>query len=301
MKLLNLLALVAFSSAKNLEGSVFFTSLSSGDLVRLDCGNAGCGAPVIVTTGLENYGGLLPWESRLVAALKNQQVVHMDPWCNDCPKKTLVDMTRAVGQATLNVRGMTWCQDALFIVFLGSNASGLLRCTECLLGEDCTANCLQVDGDLPGNGSQQLSEFAASVACWKDKVLVADNSNFRLQAVPAQCSQKPCKVETFAWNLLWPLGLLVVDEKLLVTLDDSIVFFQDGTRHNFSSKGDNGFLCSGDGRILVASGHDGNVVSYDPNCDGPDCIPALVWNSTGTSARAATAIAYMRRMSTVTV
>ena len=296
MKLL--LSLVAAASA--LEGSVFFTSLPARELVRLDCASGSCGPPVTLATGLESYGGLLPWETRLVVALNSQQVVHMDPWCSECPMKLLVDVKKAIGSEGFNVRGLTWCQKGLFIVFSGKTFSGLLRCDACTMEEECTEKCSVVDGLVPGKGRQQLSEFAASVSCWKDQtVLVADNSNFRLQAVPANCTEEDCKVDTFAWNLLWPLGVLVVDEKVLVTLDDSIVSLKDGIRRNFSSKGDNGFLCQGDGRILVASGHDGNVVSYDPSCE-ENCSATVVWNSTKTS-KAATAIAYMRKTSALMV
>lgn len=303
--LLSLLATAA--SGKPLEGSVFFTSLSSGDLVRLDCGKDGCGAPVSILSGLENYGGLVPWKGRLLGALKSQKVVTLDPWCKDCPVSPLVDVKRVVGgQGSFNVRGMTWCQDALFVVFAGPDASGMLRCTCTPRVQDCTGNCSLVDGvsDLkPGNGTQQLSDFAASVACLDEKVLVADNSNFRLQSVPASCTQRPCHVETFAQGLLWPLGVAVVHHRVLVTLDEGIVVLQpDGTARNFSSHGDTGFLCEGDGQILVASGGDGNILSFDPACEGPDCTATLVWNSTGSTARAATAIAYMRQQaSTVLV
>lgn len=193
------------------------------------------------------------------------------------------------------------CQDSLFIVFAGPGASGVLRCTNCSVGRDCTASCSLVDGPLPGHGARRLSSFAASAACAGDQVLVADNSNFRLQALPANCSQAPCPVQTFAQGLPWPLGIAVVDHRVLVTLDENIVALEDGTLRNFSSRGDNGFLCEADGRILVASGGDGNVVSYDPNCDGPDCAPTVVWNSTGSKARSATAIAYMQQVHTVLV
>jgi hypothetical protein len=57
--------------------SIFFTSLHTGDLVRLDnCGSpAGCDMPVTIATGLETYGGLQTWESSLLAASKAHHIV----------------------------------------------------------------------------------------------------------------------------------------------------------------------------------------------------------------------------------
>merc|ERR1711971_1473034 len=43
----------------------------------------------------------------------------------------------------------------------------------------------------------------------------------------------------------------------------------------------------------VANGGDGNILSFDPSCDGPNCTATLVWNSTGSNAKSAGAIAYM--------
>ena len=83
---------------------------------------------------------------------------------------------------------------------------------------------------------------------------------------------------------------------MLVTLDEGIVALRpDGAlwHKDWSSRGDSGFLCEGGGKILVVSGGDGNVVSFDPSCDGPNCTATLVWNSTGSHAKTAGAIAYI--------
>ena len=70
----------------------------------------------------------------------------------------------------------------------------------------------------------------------------------------------------------WPLGIAAVNggRRVLVTLDEGIVsFLPNGTsQRDWSSRGDMGFLCEGGGRILAASGGDGNVVSFDPACLG---------------------------------
>jgi len=129
-------------------------------------------------------------------------------------------------------------------------------------------------------------------------VLVTDNSNFRVQAIPVGCASAPCDVRTFASDLKWPLGIAAVGggRRVLVTLDEGIASFRpDGTlrQDNWSMREDSGFLCEGGGRVFLASGGDGNVVSLDPECDGPNCSEVLVWNSTGSSAKSAGAIAYM--------
>ena len=210
-------------------------------------------------------------------------------------------------------------------------------------------------GNEPGKGSQQLSAFAAGITCVDDNVLVTDtrrpggtllpflgsgflytvnqtrkrslkygywstkdNSNSRVQAIPAGCVRAPCgslskrfskwpwsssgkgcplgpsnplmlqpvlgfpscspaltspgDVKTFATGVKWPLGIAAVNggRRVLVTLDEGIVsFLPNGTsQRDWSSRGDMGFLCEGGGRILAASGGDGNVVSFDPACLG---------------------------------
>lgn len=311
MKLLVLLATwhsaIGVEVPGSLHGAIFFTGFPAGDLVRLDgCGsNDGCSRPVVIAKGLASYGGLLPWNRSLLIALKTRYVVQMDPWCQDssCPMTPLVDVERALGpgdHGSFDLGGLAWCHHSLFIVFGGrAGASGVLRCTNCSLGEDCTASCSLVDGGSgPGKGEQQLSGFAAGVTCVGDHVLITDNSNFRVQAIPVGCTSAPCDVRTFASGLKWPLGIAAVGDqrRVLVTLDAGIASFsRDGTerRDNFSIRQDSGFLCEGGGRILVASGGDGNVVSLDPACEGPNCREVLVWNSTGSGERSGGAIAYM--------
>lgn len=295
-------------SAGSLQGSIFFQSLHSSELVRLDaCGDDGCASPVTIATGLSTYGGLLPWHGSLLAALKRNLVVQIDPWRQDSssPMTTLVDVERALGpgdHGSFSLGGTAWCDDSLFIVFGGqSGASGVMRCTNCSMGHDCTKGCAVVDGGAgPGPGLQQLSGFAAGIACADNNVLVTDNANFRVQTFPAGCTSAPCDVQTFIGGLKWPLGIAVVRDgkRVLVTLDEGIVSIgSDGVlqREHWSSLGDTGFLCEGEGRILVSSGSDGNVVSFDPACVGPNCTATVVWNSTGSSAKAAGAIAYMPR------
>lgn len=110
MKLLPFILAILAKYAGALEGSVFFTSLAQGDLERLDCSSQGCGSPVTITSGLESYGGLLPWKGRLLAALKSHHVVALDPWCIGCPTTQLVDVKRVLAGAneSYNVRGLTW-------------------------------------------------------------------------------------------------------------------------------------------------------------------------------------------------
>jgi len=262
---------------------------------------------VTIAEGLSTYGGLLQWQGSLLASLKSNRVVQIDPWRQDSsgPVTTLVDVERALGpgdHGSFSLGGTAWCHDSLFIVFGGqSGASGVLRCANCSVGQDCTMGCALVDGGKgSGQGPRQLSGFAAGIACADDRVLVTDNANFRVQTFPAGCTSAPCDVQTFVGGLKWPLGIAVVGggKRVLVTLDEGIVSIgPDGTlqRQHWSSLGDTGFLCEGEGRILVASGGDGNVVSFDPACDGPNCTATTVWNSTGSSAKAASAIAYMQR------
>jgi len=295
---------------RSVQGSIFFTCLHSGDLIRLDhCGVNGCDQPVAIAKGLATYGGLVPWDGSLLAALKSRLVVQVDPWCQDssCPLKTLVDVERALGpgdHGSFSLAGMAWCHDSIFIVFGGqSGASGVLRCTNCSLGRDCTQGCLIVDGGAaPGKGPRQLCGFAAGAACLNDKVLVVDNSNFRVQAIPATCTSAHCDIGTFNSGLKWPLGIAVVGagSRVLVTLDEGIVSMgPTGTllHKDWSKRDDSGFLTEGEGQIFVASGGDGNIVSFDATCVGPNCTAALVWNSTGSSAKSGGAMAYMPRLS----
>jgi len=296
----------------SLQGAIFFTDLPSKDLVRLDkCGSAGCSKPVTIATGLSTYGGLLPWNGGLLAALNNHLVVQVDPWCQNssCPVRQLVDVTRALGlgdDASFSLGGLAWCHDSLYIVFGSrSAASGVLRCTDCSLGNDCTHRCLLVDGGLePGKGAGQLSGFAAGITCLGDRVLVTDNTNFRVQSIPVACAGPACEVGTFASDLKWPLGIAAVGggKCVLVTLDDGIVsFLPDGSKRidNWSIRQDSGFLFEAEGRIFIASGGDGNIVSLNPACEGPKCAEVVVWNSTGSwnstagGPYSASALAYM--------
>jgi len=137
-------------------------------------------------------------EENLLAALKSNLVVQVDPWCQDssCPVTTLVDVEHALSpgdRGSFNLGGMAWCHDSLFIVFGGKSASsGVLRCANCSIGLDCTAGCSLVDGGAgPGKGLRQLSGFAAGIACAGDHVLITDNNNFRVQMIPAGCAGAP--------------------------------------------------------------------------------------------------------------
>ena len=134
----------------------------------------------------------------------------------------------------------------------------------------------------------------SGATCLGNHVLVTDSSNFRVQAIPLGGG----KVDTFASGLKWPLGIAAIGggTRVLVTLDEGIVSLRpDGTVWcgNWSTQGDTGFLCQGGDRVFVASGGDGNIVSYNEACDGPDCEEMVVWNSTGSSVKAGSAIAYM--------
>mmetsp|Transcript_62150 Transcript_62150/g.115319 ORF Transcript_62150/g.115319 Transcript_62150/m.115319 type:complete len:323 (+) Transcript_62150:115-1083(+) len=289
-----------------LQGSLFFTGKNSKNLVRLDhCSGGSCSAPVPISTGLETYGGLLPWNGSLVAALGSHHVVVLDPWCKDssCPVSILVDVDKALGpgdHGSFNLADMTWCQGSLFIVYGGtSGATGVLRCAGCVAGQDCTSGCSVVDGGAaPGNGTGELSGFVAGVDCLGERVLVADNQNFRVQAIPASCQKAPCAVETFATGLKWPLGVAAVASgaRVLVSLDENITSLgPDGTlqHSDWSSREDTGFLIEGGGKIFAISGGDGNVVSFDPICEGPKCTETLVWNSTGCAEKSVGPIAFV--------
>lgn len=214
-------------------GAIFFESLNSHDLVRLDhCGDNGCDSPIVIATNLSTYGGLVPWEGSLLAATESGRIVQVNPWCkgSSCPVSTVVDVASALGpgdHGLFKIAGMTWCNSALFIAFGGeSAATGVLRCANCKLGDDCTKSCSLVNGGAePGNGTHQLSAFSADIACLEDSVLVADNTNFRVQTIPTSCVSADCNVQTFTSGLKYPLGLAVVDsgKRVLVTLDEGIV------------------------------------------------------------------------------
>lgn len=281
------------------QGTIFFTSAHTGDLVRLDCKADGCSKPLAIAAGLETYSGLVPWSGQLVAATKSHKLVQVDPWCQDssCPLKTLVDVEHALGElmgphGNFSLGGITWCQDSLFVVFGAAThpgPSGVMRCANCSVGHDCTSGCSLVDGGrAAGKGSQELSGFAAGIACMGDRVLVTDNSNFRVQAIPAGCAKAPCEIDTFAQGLKWPLGIAVVSggSRVLVTLDEGIKsLHSDGSSlANFSYRGDTGGLCEGDGKVLAVDGSTGNILSFDPACDA-NCAASLIWNSTGSTAR----------------
>ena len=174
-----------------MQGAIFFTSAHTGDLVRLDCKADGCSKPLAIAAGLETYSGLVPWSGQLVAATKSHKLVQVDPWCQDssCPLKTLVDVEHALGElmgphGNFSLGGITWCQDSLFVVFGAATRpgpSGVMRCANCSVGHDCTSSCSLVDGGrAAGKGSQELSGFAAGIACMGDRV-----SCYRQQQLPS--------------------------------------------------------------------------------------------------------------------
>ena len=157
----------------------------------------------------------MPWNGRLLAALKSHQVVELDPWCQDtsCPVKVLVDVDRALPRVnrSFSLGGMTWCQDALYLVFAGPGASGVLRCACAAMPEltDCTESCKLVDGWTPGNASFQLSSFAAGAACDGERMLVTDNSNWRVQALNCSSGTVSCTVETVAgFSFRWKYTIM---------------------------------------------------------------------------------------------
>lgn len=270
------------------EGSIVFTDSLSKRLLRLDAD----GTSHVLTHGLATYGGLIPWKGAMLAATTSHKVVQLDPWGraanSSCGSNCLVDVPRAIGAQTVvdnfALGGMTLCgDDALFIVF-GGNAttghSGVLRCEGCQAGTDCTSKCAVVDGGhSPGKGMRQLGGYAAGVECVGDKVLVVDNTNFRVQAIPASCLRSPCNVSTFASKLNYPLGIAKVHDTILVSLDAAITSLSlDGSQqHAWSKQGDCGYLTPVGDRVLVA---DGDIVAFDSRCRGPACKPSVVWNAT---------------------
>ena len=262
----------------------------SSRLLRLDGADR---EPQAVGRNMSTYGGLMPWNGYLLAATKDHKVVQIDPFRNSSSDglvaNPIVDVPKALGLTKVadvfTVGGMTVCgSDALFIVYGGNSTaghSGVLKCEGCTPDTECTDKCAVVDGgDKPGNGTHQLGGFAAGVTCAGDEVLVVDNANFRVQAIPASCPRSPCNISTFAPRLKWPLGIAKVSSNnlILVTLDASIVSVSaDGSQRSWSQISDCGYLFQADSQVLVANG---NIVSFDAGCGGPDCTATLVWNAT---------------------
>ena len=265
--------------------SIVFTDSRSKQLLRLDDAD---GTPHVIAHDLATYGGLKPWKKGLMlAATKNHKIVQIDPWSpgSNC---TIVDLPKAIGAETLvpnfALGGITVCGDDAIFVSYGGNAtighSGVLRCEGCKPNSDCTSKCAVVDGGkAPGTGMQQLGGYAADMECVADKVLVADNHNQRVQAIPASCVKSPCDISTFASKLNYPLGIAKVKDSVLVTLDGSIVSLaKDGSQSVWSKQGDCGYLVQAESKVFVAHG---DIVSFDASCQGPDCKSSVVWNATG--------------------
>ena len=272
------------------EGSIVFTDSLTNHLLRLDGAD---GMPRIIAHDIATYGGLVPWKGMMLTG-KRHKVMEIDPWCegSSCGSSTrsLVDVPKALGVEKVvdefALGGMALCGDgALFIAYGGGNAtvghSGVLRCEGCEPKTDCTSKCAVVDGgNSLGAGMHQLGGYAAGVECVGDRVLVADNTNLRVQAIPASCPRSPCNVSTFASQLNYPLGTAKVGiDTILVTLDSSIISLAlDGSKREWSTQGDCGYLVQAEKRVFVANG---NIVSFDSSCRGPYCAPSLVWNATG--------------------
>ena len=284
-----LVATIAHAENQPLDGSIVFTDSRSKRLLRLDSAD---GTLLTIAHDIATYGGLMPWRGLLLAATRDHKAVHIDPWCNNvsCASSLLVDVPKALGATKLvdafAIGGMTLCDDAIFIVY-GGNAtaghSGVLRCKGCEPGKDCTSKCAVVDGgDSPGAGMQQLGGYAAGVECvggMSQQVLVVDNTNLRVQGIPASCPRSPCNVSTFASQLNYPLGIAKVGDAVLVTLDETITSLSaDGSQHPWSKRGDCGYLARAKSSVLVA---DRDIVSFDSSCGGPGCKPSVIWNATG--------------------
>lgn len=281
------LAMLFIATANAETGRIVFTDSRSNKLLRLDAD----GRPTVIAHDIATYGGLLPWKGMMLVATKSDhRVKHIDPWCanHSCASGFLVDVPKALGVEKVvdgfAVGGIALCgDDAVFISF-GGNASaghsGVLRCEGCDVDTDCTSRCAVVDGgDSPGAGMHQLGGYAAGVACVGDKVLVADNTNHRVQAIPATCARSPCNVSTFASNLNYPLGIAKVNDTVLVTLDSTIASLSlDGSQHLWSKQGDCGYLVQANNNsVLVA---DRNIITFDSRCGAPDCTASVVWNAT---------------------
>ena len=282
---------------------------------------------VPIAADLEPFGGLLLWERGgaagplLLVAGVDHTVAAVDPWCagaggdprlplapEPCPATLLVDVPQALGprfndHAPFHLGGMAWCHGALYIMYAGNNstrgANGVLRCAGCVVGQDCTRNCAPVlDGAAPGPGMQQLGGYAAGIACAasgadgaEGAVLVVDNTNFRVQAIPSACTRAPCNVTTYARRLDFPLGIAVLpplggggggdEARVLLSLDATIgVLTRGGQRQQLWAREDNtGYLAQAPGsRVLAAVG---DIVSFDAACQH-DCVAGrrLVWNAT---------------------
>ena len=251
----------------------------------------------------------------LLVAGADHKVTAVDPWCANagglplapelCPAKLLVDVPRALGprfddRVPFHLGGMARCHDALYIVYAGNNVTrgvnGVLRCAGCVVGKDCTQNCAPVlDGAAPGAGMQQLGGYAAGIACAAvageaSAVLVVDNTNYRIQAIPAACTRAPCNVSTYARRLDFPLGIevlpplsgAVTDQgRVLVSLDATIgVLTRAGQQQQlWARQDDTGYLAQAPGsRVLAAVG---DIVSFDAACKH-DCVASrrLLWNAT---------------------
>ena len=279
--------LVATANAENepREGSIVFTDSHSKRLLRLDGAD---GMPHVIAHDIATYGGLIPWKGMLLTATQNHKVMQIDPWCNSaCGTRYLVDVPKSLGvEKVMDVfalGGITLCgDDALFIAFGGNTTagySGVLRCEGCEPDTDCTSKCAVVaGGETPGVGMHQLGGYAAGVECVGDRVLVVDNTNLRVQSIPASCPRSPCNISTFASKLKYPLGIAKVSDTILVTLDSTITSLSlDGSQHLWSNQGDCGYLVQAENSVFVA---DRNIVSFDSSCRGPDCKPSVVWNAT---------------------
>ena len=274
------LHMMLVATAAALKPGIVFTDARSKALLRLD---AAGGAPQVIAHGIATYGGLVSWKGAMLAATESHKVIQV----GSSGSSYLVDVPKAIGAEVVDefsIGGMALCAGALFVHY-GGNAtaghSGLLRCAGCELDTDCTSKCDVVDGgEKPGNSSRELGGFPAGVECLGDHVLVADNTNLRIQAVPASCPRSPCNVSTYSAKLDYPLGIAKVGDTLLVTLDSSIVSLSpDGSQHLWSKQGDSGYLVQGPGHsILVAHG---DIVSFDSSCQGPDCKASVIWNATG--------------------
>jgi len=267
--------------------SVVFTDSHSKKLLRLDDTD---GVPHVLAHDIATYSGLKPWKKgMMLAATKSHSVVQINPWCNstDCKTTSIVDVRKAIGAEKVvdnfALGGITLCgDDALFVAYGGNETaghSGVLRCERCEPDTDCTSKCAVVDGGkAPGGGMHQLGGYAADMECVGDEVLVADNYNHRVQAIPARCSQPPCDISTFASDLNYPLGIAKVGDTILVTLDGSIVSLSPtGSQHTWSKQGDCGYLVQAEDNVFVAHG---DIVSFDASCKGPDCKSSVVWNAT---------------------
>ena len=281
--------MLVLATGQSREGSIVFTDSVSKRLLRLALDQTTDGAvPHVIAQRISTYGGLLPWKGLLLAATTDHKIIQLDPWCNSsCASTRLVDVPKALGVDKVvdvfTVGDIALCGDgALYIAYGGNSTagqSGIMRCQGCQSNRDCTPQCEVVNGgESPGVGMHQLGGYAAGVECVGDKVLVADNTNLRVQAIPASCRRSPCDISTFASRLNYPLGIAKVSDTILVTLDASIASLSpDGSQRLWSKQGDCGYLIQAKDSVFVANR---NIISFDLTCRGPDCNPSLVWNAT---------------------